>query len=85
MKKFIIAGVAALVATVSFASTANADVVVKYRNGWHRPHGAVVVVRPRARVYIAPRVVYRDNCFTKKVRRVNNHGNVIIKRVRVCR
>lgn len=85
MRKFIIAGIAALVGATSFASAANADVVFKYRNGWHRPHGPVVVVRPRARVYVAPRVVYRDDCFTKKVRRVNNWGEVVIKRVRVCR
>jgi len=84
MKKFIIAGIAALVGAASFASTASADVVVKYRNGWHRPHH-VVVVRPRARVWVAPRVVIRDDCFTKKVRRVNNWGEVVIKRVRVCR
>jgi hypothetical protein len=91
MKKIIIAGIAAVAAVASFASTASADSIVKYKNGWHRPH-ATVVVRPRARVYVAPRrvyvaprVVYRDDCFTKKVRRVNNYGNVVIKRVRVCR
>jgi hypothetical protein len=85
MKKYVIAGIAALVATVSLASSANADVVVKYKNGYHHRNHAVVVVRPRARVYVAPRVVYRQDCFTKKVRRVNNWGEVVIKRVRVCR
>ena len=84
MKKFIIAGIAAVAAVASFASTASADTVIKYKNGWHRPH-ATVVVRPRARVYVAPRVVYRDDCYTKKVRRVNNWGEVVIKRIRVCR
>jgi len=85
MKKYIIAGIAALVATASLASSANADVVLKYKNGYHHRNNAVVVVRPRARVYIAPRVVYREDCFTKKVRRVNNWGEVVIKRVRICR
>lgn len=85
MKKFVIASVAALIAATSFASVASADVVVKYRNGWHRPHRAVVVVRPAPRVWIAPRVVIRDDCYTKKVRRVNDWGDVVIKRVRVCR
>ena len=85
MKKFVIAGIAALVGAASFASTASADVVLKYRNGWHHHNRAVVIVRPRARVYIAPRVVYRDDCFTRKVRRVNGWGEVVIKRVRVCR
>lgn len=85
MKKLIIGGIAAIMATAAFASTASADVVLKYRNGWHRPHGAVVVVRPRPRVWVAPRVVIRDDCYTKKIRRVNNWGEVVIKRVRVCR
>ena len=90
MKKIIIAGVAAVAAVASFASVASADTVIRYKNGWHRPH-ATVVVRPRARVYVrprvyvAPRVVYRDDCRWKKIRRVNNWGEVVIKRVRVCR
>jgi len=84
MRKLIIAGVAAVAAVASFASTASADTVIKYKNGWHRPN-ATVVVRPRARVYVAPRVVVRNDCYTKKVRRVNDWGEVVIKRVRVCR
>lgn len=91
MKNLIIAGVAAVAAVASFASTASADTVIKYKNGWHRPNH-VVVVRPRARVYVAPRRVYvaprvviRDDCRWKKIRRVNNWGEVVIKRVRVCR
>lgn len=84
MKNFVIAGIAAVVAAASFTSIAGADTVIKYKNGWHRPN-ATVVVRPRARVYVAPRVVYRNDCYTKKVRRVNDWGEVVIKRVRVCR
>jgi hypothetical protein len=85
MKTFIIAGIAAVIAASSFASSASAEVVLKYENGYHHRNHATVVVRPRARVYIAPRVVYREDCFTKKVRRVNDWGEVVIKRVRVCR
>lgn len=77
MRKFIVAGVAALIGATSFAGSANADVVFKYRNGWHRPHGPVVVLRPRARVYVAPRVVYRD-CVVRK--RINRWGEVVRKR-----
>jgi len=92
MKKFIIAGIAAVAAAASYASTASADTVIRYKNGWHRPHHVVVVrprarvyVAPRARLYVAPRVVYRDDCYTKKVKRINDWGEVVIKRVRVCR
>ena len=85
MKKYIIAGIAALVATASLASSANAVVGLKYKNGYHHRNHATVVVRPRANVYVAPRVVYRSDCYTKKVRRVNDWGEVVIKRVRVCR
>jgi hypothetical protein len=92
MRKFIIGGIAALIAATSFVSTASSEVVLKYKDGYrhHRNHATVVVkprvvVRPRARVYVAPRVVYRDDCYTKKVRRVNNWGEVVVRRVRVCR
>lgn len=77
MKKFIIGGFAAIIAATSFASAASADVVVKYRNGWHRPYGAAVVVRPAARVYVAPRVVYGD-CVVRK--KINRYGEVVRKR-----
>ncbi len=91
MRKIIIGGIAALIAATSFAGTASSEVVLKYKNGYHHRHHATlvvkprVVVRPRAHVYVAPRVVIRDDCYTKKVRRVNQWGNVTIKRVRVCR
>jgi hypothetical protein len=85
MRKLVIGGIAALIAATSFASSASAEVVLKYKNGYHHRNHATVVVRPRARVYVAPRVVYRSDCYTKKVRRVNKWGEVVIKRVRVCR
>ena len=78
MKKLIIGGLAAFMATATFATTADAGVVVKYKSGWRRP-AAVVVVKPRVRVY-APRVkVYAAPCVVKK--RVNAWGTVVKKRV----
>ena len=76
MKKFLVGGVAALVATMSLATAADAGVVVKYKSGWRRP-AAVVVVRPRVRVY-APTVVIGRGCVVKK--RVNAWGTVVKKR-----
>ena len=75
MKKFIIAATAALVATVSMAATAEAGWRYKH-HGWKRAHWGVVVV--------SPRVVVRDYCFTKKVKYVDDWGNVYVKKVRVC-
>ena len=78
MKKLIIGGLAAFMATATLATTADAGVVVKYKTGWRRP-AAVVVVKPRVRVY-APRVkVYAAPCVVKK--RVDAWGNVYKKRV----
>lgn len=71
MKKLIIGGVAALLATATFATTANAGMVIKYKSGWRRP-AAVVVVRPRVRVYAAP-------CVVRK--RVNAWGEVVVRKV----
>jgi hypothetical protein len=76
MKKLIAGGIAALIATASLATAAEAGVVVKYKSGWRRP-AAVVVVRPRVRVY-APRVVIGSGCVVKK--RVNAWGEVVKKR-----
>ena len=75
MKKFIIGSLAALVATVSLASTADAG--WRHRHGgWHnRHHWGVVVVSPR---------YYGDYCFVKKVKRYDDWGNVYVKRVRIC-
>lgn len=78
MKKLIVGSLAAFMATAAFATTADAGVVLKYKSGWRRP-AAVVVVRPRVRVY-APRVkVYAAPCVVKK--RVNAWGTVVKKRV----
>ena len=76
MKKFIIGATAALVATVSLASTADAGWRWKHRHhGWrHHNHWGVVVVAPS----------YHDYCFVKRVKRYDDWGNVYIKKVRIC-
>jgi hypothetical protein len=71
MKKLIVGGLAAFMATATFATSADAGVVLKYKSGWRRP-AAVVVVKPRVKVYAAP-------CVVKK--RVNAWGTVVKKRV----
>ena len=79
MKKFIIGGLAALVAIVSLASGAEAGWKWKHghHHGWrHHNHWGVVVV--------GPRYDYDDYCFVKKVKRYDDWGNVYIKRVRIC-
>ena len=77
MKKYIIAAVAAVVATVSLSSVAEAGWRRHY--GWYgHPHywgGPRIVIRP---------AYYNDYCFIKKVRRYDDWGNVYIKRVRIC-
>jgi hypothetical protein len=75
MKKFVIGATAALVATLSIASTADAG--WRWKNhGWrHHNHWGVVVVSPR---------YYGDYCFVKKVKRYDAWGNLYVKRVRVC-
>jgi hypothetical protein len=79
MKKLIVGSLAALIATATFATSADAGVVLKYKSGWRRP-AAVVVVRPRVRVYRpAVRVYVAPNCVVKK--RVNGWGEVVKKRV----
>ena len=78
MKMFIIAASAALVATVSFAATAEAGWKHRHHHhGWKRHHWGVVVVSPRYDDY-------DDYCFVKKVRRYDDWGNVYIKKIRIC-
>lgn len=77
MKKLIVGGLAAFMATATFATAADAGVVLKYKSGWRRP-AAVVVVKPRVRVY-SPHVRVYSPCIVKK--RVDAWGNVYKKRV----
>jgi hypothetical protein len=78
MKKFAFAALAAVVATVSFSSVAEA--------GWryhHRWHGGVYFA-PRFVVRPTRVVVYDNYCFVKKVRHYDDWGNMYVSRVRVC-
>ena len=80
MKKLILGTIAALVATVTLTSGAEAG--WKWHNhgwnhGWHHGYwgGPRIVIRP---------AFYSDYCFVKKVREYDEFGNLYIKRVRVC-
>ncbi|MDB5523352.1 MAG: hypothetical protein JWM58_1115 [Rhizobium sp.] len=79
MKKFAIAALATLVATVSLSTVAEA--------GWRRHHGWNGHHHGHYNrfIYRAPRVVvYNDYCFVKKVKHYDDYGNVYVKRVRIC-
>jgi hypothetical protein len=80
MKKFAIAALAALVATVSLSSVAEAGWRWRHHgwhHGWHGHWwgGPRIVIRP---------AYYDDVCFVRKVARHDRWGNVYIKRIRVC-
>ena len=80
MKKFAIAALAALVATVSLSSVAEAGRRWRHHgwhHGWHHGYwgGPRIIIRP---------AYYDDYCFVKKVRHHDRWGNVYIKRVRIC-
>ena len=74
IKTMIIGAAAALVATVSLASTAEAG--WKWRHHHHRwhhgYHHGIYIYKPH------------NYCFIKKVRRYDDWGNLYIKRIRVC-
>jgi hypothetical protein len=79
MKKFVIGTLAALVATVSLSTVAEAG--WRRHHGWHghRHHywgGPRIVIRPA--------YYYGGYCFVEKVKRYDDWGNVYIKRVRIC-
>ena len=78
MKKFIIGATAALIATVSLASTAEAGWKWKYghNNGWKKNHHGHNI-----KIYSPG---YNDYCFVKKIKKYDDWGNVYIKKVRVC-
>ena len=79
MKKLVLDTLAALVATVSLSSVAEAGWRWRH-HGWHGHHhnrywGPRIVIRP---------AYYNDYCFVKKTKRYDDYGNVYIKRVKVC-
>ena len=76
MKTMIIGAAAALIATVSLASTAEA--------GWkwrHHHHNHYWKHRHHHGVYIYG---HHNYCFIKKVKRYDDWGNVYIKRIKMC-
>ena len=79
MKKFALGALAAIVATVSLSSVAEAGWRRHHgwHNGWHHGYwgGPRIVIRP---------AYYNDYCFVKKVREYDDYGNVYVRRVRVC-
>jgi hypothetical protein len=75
MKTMFIGAAAALIATVSLASTAEAGWKWKkhHHKHWHQKHHhGIYVYKPHR------------YCFIKKVRRYDDWGNVYIKRIKVC-
>jgi hypothetical protein len=76
MKTMIIGAAAALIATVSLASTADAGWKWKkhhHNHHWkHRHHHGFYIYG------------HRSYCFIKKVKHYDDWGNVYIKRIRVC-
>ena len=81
MKKLVFGALAALVATVSLSSVAEAGWKWKHNgwhNGWHHGYwgGPRIIIRP---------AYYNDDyCFVKKVKHLDDWGNVYVKRVRIC-
>jgi hypothetical protein len=79
MKKFIIGATAALIATVSLATTAEAGWKWKHNNhGWKWKLGHHYGIKIYSPGY------YDDYCFVKKIKKYDDWGNVYIKKVRVC-
>jgi hypothetical protein len=75
MKTMIIGAAAALIATVSLASTAEAGWKWKkhHHHHWHHKHHHGIYIYKS-----------HHHCFVKKVRRYDDWGNMYIKRIRVC-
>ena len=82
MKKIILAAAATAIATLSFASISEAG----YR--WHHGHhfnGGINLVLDAGPAYVDDDYGYDDeSCYTKKIRKYNRYGELVIKRVRVC-
>ena len=76
MKTMIIGAAAALIATVSLASTADAG--WKWKKHHHHHHWKH---KHHHGIYIYGRHNY---CFIKKVKRYDDWGNVYIKRIKMC-
>jgi hypothetical protein len=78
MTKILLASAAAVLATLSFASTSQA--------GWrhHNHFGAfnVVIDAPR---YVVDDYGYDEpTCYVSKTKHYNRYGELVVKKVRVC-
>lgn len=84
MKKVLIGLVATVIAATSFAGTASAE--RRYHRDWrghhyaygHRDHWG-------PRPHVTKRVVIRNGCVVRTVRRVDAYGDVHVRRIRSCR
>lgn len=79
MKNYIIGAAAALFATVSLASAAEAGGKWKHKHHHGHHHGH----HWKHKIWIGGHH-YGDYCFVKKMKRYDDWGNVYIKKVRVC-
>jgi hypothetical protein len=76
MKKLILGTLAALIATASLSSVAEAGWRHHgWRGHWGYWGGPRIVIRP---------AYYNNYCFVKKIREYDDYGNLYIRRVRVC-
>ena len=82
MKKIILASSAALIVTLSFASVSEAG----YRwNDHHHYNGGIDFVFGVAPTYVDDSYIEDESeCYYKKIRKINSHGDIVIKRVQVC-
>lgn len=88
MKKIVIGMVAAVLAATSFVGSASAE--GRHHREWrghhyaygHRDHYRGDAYRHRS--HVTKRVVIRNGCTVRTVRRVDGYGNVHVRRVRSC-
>ena len=79
MTKIILASTAAILATLSLATTSEA--------GWrHRNHfGHFNVVIDTGPSYVDDDYGYDEpDCYIRKVKKINRYGELVIKKVQVC-
>lgn len=81
MKKILIAATATLIATLSFASASQAGGKWWPHHGHHGWHGNFGII-----IDASPRYVEDDfeDCYVKKIRKYDRHGNLYIKKIQVC-
>ena len=78
MRKFIVSATVALVAAVSFAAPSQAGglyIDIGGGHGWGGHHHG----------YVSDYYGHHRHCHWKKIKRYNKWGELVIKRVKVCR